>query len=370
MKKLLSLLAALVLALASLPLSAALAGGGIPNEVLKYFDDARFRNYTITAHAADKDECFVVLHGPDGSNALYGFRSQKGAWKYWMHNNRALPQKVNDLELSLTDVFENPSTGRTDLWHKTLHVTRRSGSGANVFHMCFTSINKVWNMVYVMNRDKGFAARVEPGTLTYYGGKDLRSRQGSAEGEIQRGIKYFSLAVFPASLSAARDKLAAPPEIPESAQLVPQEVNFTGGKKYPVYSAPGKDSVRSGNGKAAVSTNGWIQVFGREGAYILIQYSISSDKMRFGYIEAKSLPKNADVDDLELDYIPVCTTKNAVLTDDPLNSESPLAVLPAGTELIQLAKMGKWAYVETVSGEWARGFVKLNCLEDSGSDEG
>ena len=48
------------------------------------------------------------------------------------------------------------------------------------------------------------------------------------------------------------------PAIPEGT-LSAEVITFTGNQTYAVYSAPNKKSIRGANGKARVSTNGWIQ---------------------------------------------------------------------------------------------------------------
>ncbi len=80
----------------------------------------------------------------------------------------------------------------------------------------------------------------------------------------------------------------APPSIPQGV-LAPLDIRLSKGQKYPVYTSPGDNYSRSGNGKASVYTNGWVQVFGREGDWLLIQYSIKDRQMRLGYIPAAEM---------------------------------------------------------------------------------
>ena len=63
---------------------------------------------------------------------------------------------------------------------------------------------------------------------------------------------------------------ASAPDIPQgtlNAEVTP----FTPGQTYAVYSAPDSRSIRGAKGRARVSTNGWIQVFGAEGDWLLVQ---------------------------------------------------------------------------------------------------
>ena len=64
--------------------------------------------------------------------------------------------------------------------------------------------------------------------------------------------------------AAALADTGSRPEIPQgtlNAEVMP----FTPGQTYAVYSAPDSRSIRGAKGRARVSTNGWIQVFGAEG---------------------------------------------------------------------------------------------------------
>ena len=162
-------------------------------------------------------------------------------------------------------------------------------------------------------------------------------------------------------INDTKNKHTAVPSIPQG-ELISKNVKFAMGKKYEVYSGPGKDYLRAADGKAVVSTNDWIQVFGKENGWILIQYEIDKDHMRFGWIPEKALPKSASVD--ELSFIPETVTllDAAVLTDDPLFSHTMLLTLPKGATVYHLSDMGDWAYIESCSGDCVRGFVNRDLI--------
>ena len=185
---------------------------------------------------------------------------------------------------------------------------------------------------------------------------------GSASGTIQRDIRYVRLSAVPKTLAQARATLTVAPSLPASAELRAFPVNFGGARKYDVYSAPGRTSVRGANGRAVVSTNSWIQVFGTENEWVLVHYSIDASHYRFGYISADSLPRNANVPPLSFARSFAWTTRAVALTDDPLYSRSALLSLPEGVQVTRLASLGDWAYVEVSQNDWARGFVPLDAL--------
>lgn len=160
-----------------------------------------------------------------------------------------------------------------------------------------------------------------------------------------------------------------------AGELTAQRIRFTSGKRYKVYRGPGEEYGRSAGGKGVVSTGDWIQVFGREGDWIMVQYDISSDnRMRIGWIDARALPENAEVPELSWRGEKVSIANTFTLTDDPLRSKRPCcADMPGGTAVTWLSTMGTWptthgtwAYVETEeNGQPVRGFIEIDRLPAS-----
>ena len=142
-----------------------------------------------------------------------------------------------------------------------------------------------------------------------------------------------------------------------------QEISFSKGNLYPVYSGPGEKYLRGGKkGNAAVSTNGWIQVFGRENGWILIQYETNSSSCRIGYISAQTLPEKSKVPDLLFPRQTAYAIKETSVTDDPLRSASTLVTIPAGAEVTALAMLENYVYIEGKTKDLFRGFVPLDSL--------
>ena len=134
--------------------------------------------------------------------------------------------------------------------------------------------------------------------------------------------------------------------------------SFCKDEKYPVYSGPSESYYRAANGKASVSTNDWIQVFGCENDMVLIQYAISSEKSRFGYIPAEAVQDRSQLEVLEPAYLPASVSKACGLTDDPLKTKGEIARLKDGEDVRYLATFGsEWTYVETLTEPLMRGFV-------------
>ena len=146
-------------------------------------------------------------------------------------------------------------------------------------------------------------------------------------------------------------------------------VTFTSNQTYAVYSAPDSKSIRGAKGRARVSTNGWIQVFGSDGDWILVQYDITDKHNRIGYIDKNALPKDVAVPELALTNVPAVVNYDVVVTDDPLVSQTPLARLTENTSVTVLGTMGDWTYIEGVENKVRfRGFVPTACLSGTVTD--
>jgi len=104
-------------------------------------------------------------------------------------------------------------------------------------------------------------------------------------------------------------------------------------------------------------------VFGRYGDWIMIQYDISAEQYRIGWIAADALPGNADVPELSFEILDQRLTQDCILTDDPLKSENKILALRKDTQVCSLADFGEHFYIEvSVNGKTYWGFVNADCV--------
>lgn len=374
MKRILMTLLALALLLSSLP---ALADGAaydtgvnLPEGIRAYFSASSFDGYTISPNAAVQIDhtaagsYFFAVAQKDGHNVLHGFRWKDGSWLHTLRTDSAIPQgegffQLNHLHGQQYMVFFDSPIFMED----TLAITFiRADYEEQADSAVWFEANKsgAWKVTWALFDYCWSGAQVSDDAVTYY--LDEGSTKTTVKGVVERDLRYFSWNAFPKNLNDAKAKLSAPPAIP-TGELTAQRIKFVGGQKYEVYSGPGAHYLRGGNGKAAVSTNDWIQVFGRENGYILIQYDITSDHLRFGYIPEAALPKKASVGNLNLEYADAVLTAPTFLTDDPLKSQTPLQFLAAGQNVKWLSTMGDWVYVEIPGTTPERGFVKAASIQ-------
>ena len=150
-------------------------------------------------------------------------------------------------------------------------------------------------------------------------------------------------------------------------ELEPQAV-LVADQDYPVYSAPDTVGVpRGANNDAVLPAGTEYEVFciddeDASSIWLLIQYAVDKEHSRFGYISVDALPEDTEIEFAAWESKYAYLAQDASLTDDPLYSQSELAPLPEGQSVLVLASMGEWAYAESGSGDWVRGFVKQSML--------
>ena len=378
MKKLLTIgLMALTMALVcALPAWGETYRGAVPAEFARAFSGDRWAGYSVAAgftfypaggNSAEGVPAFFVMKKGE-ENVLCILEYRGGAWKFMVQSPKPLYQG------SRVPVFEDEDDYN---WFRLYYRDQNPDERGREDVLSFFRDNKgVWRFLGLSQYDFGtgdslnIIARATDGDWTpgvLYVTKITAGRTvydaKPVYGTYENDLRYFSLSAFPRSLEEAREKLSNPPEIP-GGELKARRVQFTSGKKYPVYSGPGALYYRAAGGKAAVSTNDWIQVFGVEDGWALIQYDISANHMRIGYIDASALPKGASVPSLHFMPQTMLLSRDAALTDDPLFSKETVLQLKQGQELIRLSSIGvEWAYVEVMNGQTAmRGFVPENAL--------
>ena len=159
------------------------------------------------------------------------------------------------------------------------------------------------------------------------------------------------------------------PVLPEG-DLHVMDVRLRPNRVWEVYTGPDLHYAIANGGKAKLSTKDWVQVLGGEGwGRILVQYAVSDQRLRIGWIDADALAEEDYT--YEVCYAPgesylwrPCHLNRACsLTDDPLLSQTPAVDLPALSKASYLCRMGDWAMIDVVSAKGRmRGFVPMDAI--------
>ena len=348
----------LIIALVSSTIACGIATSVLSSNLQAAWNSSSYQEWEIMDNLELAGEAFISARKGQANRLIHAAKNDNGEWKINWSTESALPQGEESITLT-----NRSGTTYAGIKLGTAFSYRPYRSGC--YEYLYQKHNSTWLLEEIIYIDTDGTLldtyRITDDGVTYKGWL-TNDRKTFIEGRVQRDLRFFSCSGFPTDLNALKKSLSNPPEIPVGT-LSAEEIKFTGGKKYSVYSGPGEDYMRSGNGKAAVSTNDWIQVFGKENSWIMIQYDITSDHMRIGWIPEKALPKKSNVDTIEFIYSDTTIRSDANLTDDPLFTESVLCTIPAGNTVQYLASMGDWVYIEwNGTLQPVRGFIKANCL--------
>ena len=370
MKKFLSMLLAVLQLLPMLPAMADGAKETLPEEIAALFDVLAWKEYEVPYTTAnpnklayiwiDHADFGLVLQSKKGLNVLCVIeRSSEGVLRITQRNYTMIPDDYVPIFDSTPYQTPTENTVTIDIYGDDYYYDMRKIKG-------------VWRVTTVKDYDGMFEASVSTDKIIYceifQSGDYLLTDPESDEtayGTFDNRFAGFNISDFPKTVEEARAKLTNPPLTP-SDFYTPEVITLRAGEQYDVFSAPGRDSYRAANGKAVMSTNDWVQVFGEEDGWLLVQYDISSDRMRFGYIDASALPKNTSVQTLRWYDLPQQTVKfDTSVTDDPLCSETSIHQLKAGAQVKVLSSFGMWYYIEATNlyGETLRGFIWKSAID-------
>ncbi|NLX83170.1 MAG: hypothetical protein GXZ04_05070 [Clostridiales bacterium] len=298
-------------------------------------------------------------------NILAGFTQEQGRWSQQFINKTAFPQgemRVFMSDASGTDKWSEKGVFLEQpaviLWDKALYFAWSNGEFYE--NQCIFELDQqgVWLLSHYAHAGQSRMMDVTADALYFLEESKVDTK---IKARINRDLRSFDLGLLPKSPQQARQPDALPPQIP-AGFLEAWEMALGAGGNYPVYSAPDTDSLRGGRGKAKVSSKGWVQVFGRENDFIMVQYAIASGHYRVGYVKASALSGYWDAPEpLGFTRVPAKALRKTALTDDPLGQAQPLIHLKAGQEVHLLSKMGDYAYLETKQGrQTVRGFALLS----------
>ena len=348
----------LIIALVSSTIACGIATSVLSSDLQAAWNSSSYQEWEIMDNLELAGEAFISARKGQANRLIHAAKNDNGEWKINWSTESALPQGEESITLT-----NRSGTTYAGIKLGTAFSYRPYRSGC--YEYLYQKHNSTWLLEEIIYIDTDGTLldtyRITDDGVTYKGWL-TNDRKTFIEGRVQRDLRFFSCSGFPTDLNALKKSLSNPPEIPVGT-LSAEEIKFTGGKKYSVYSGPGEDYMRSGNGKAAVSTNDWIQVFGKENSWIMIQYDITSDHMRIGWIPEKALTKKSNVDTIEFIYSDTTIISYAVLCLETKFSESVLCTIPAGNTVQYLASMGEWVYIEwNGASQPVRGFIKTNCL--------
>jgi len=342
--------------------------------ILKTYQKPQFEDYLALPGLPDGDYGFALVRY-HGVRVLLGFRWQGDVMEIWLDSMGAVPQtdrkaefyhyaagtEINYIwdeknEYSYVTQGFNVGVSIPDRWNETIESDVYYEWEGGTFHLRRYR-NNFWD------------ADVLGDTFYFWDiGNGLRN---VVDSDVSRNwrIQDVSFECLPKRADEISQRADDPPEIPKTYEpdaLFAETYRFAPDKKYPVYNGPGRQYQRAGSGKASVSTNSWIQVFGEYDGWLLIQYALSDMRCRIGWITRDALPKDRFVERLAFAQGDEYTLEEPwTLTDDPLCSHAMLCEVPAGTCVTGMKLLGyAWMYVRVeVDGQTWWGFLPKELLK-------
>ena len=374
MKKMLSFLLAMLMTLTMLPAMADTVHNPMPDEIAALFDVPAWDGYEVMG---------------DNGRLAWTYSEEQAAGVVIMTNGDlhivciVEPDKKGNLRITQRNysmvVGDNGCTWLEEGYGDTDQYVDLPWGTKSGFELCtgsylifFAKFDGVWRVKVVLDGEKEMISFVYDDRIGYREGAQMvdyidyqYNRMRYVYGTYDNRFAAFNIHDFPRTYEAAQAKLTNPPVTPTDF-YTPVNVTLRAREKYDVFAAPGRSSYRAANGKAVMSTNDWVQIFGEEDGWVLVQYDISSEQMRFGYVDASVLPRNTEVQQLVWYDLPEQTlTSAAIVTDDPLVSNNVIHSLSAGEKVTVLSSFGNWYYIETQDGygRSLRGFVRKSCID-------
>ena len=293
-------------------------------------------------------------------------KTESGTWKADI-NPRVLPfgTGAGDLEISFPH-FDNPEDNASLF---TLSLFRESGRPEITFRRDAQGVWQTRSFTFLSGDSEHWITSFADGIIRLYPGHYLEE-QSYLEFPANSAAITFS-AFNPPQMKALltqhyADFMAGePPVIPDdgSAFALPQPCGAALQKgTYAVYSGPGKQYYREDDGAAAVSADDWVQVFGTDGDWTLIQYRVKDALLRFGYIQTSALQDPDAAPPLVLESVPLEKPDNEFVTSNPLGMGGRLYFPHRGIPMTRLGTLGDiWMYVELTmpNGQPARMFAEV-----------
>jgi len=226
-----------------------------PREVIDHIERS-FSQYTLEDYCEvydtpDGDYGFAMLTAGD-ERLLVGYEEKAGKMSYWLKSHGAVMQGREEAW------FESRARGTT-VYGENHEIKQADGLSFSITQL--DSAGETYNKYIAYHWEGGGfkltgykdwdgfygEVAVDDGVLHFKNwleGWDF----GRVYGVVQRDLRYVNFANLPKNIEDARNSITSAPQM-IVGNFHPQVIKFTGGRKYAVYTGPGEEYARSGNGK-------------------------------------------------------------------------------------------------------------------------
>lgn len=328
-----------------------------PAEIKQYFESEKILE--IESYRSSEQLFAAIARDQNHERVLYAFQQINGKWGCFAKTKNAIPKTELKAFVSVSDTYQDSNvegiqnTPNISIW----------------FMEPDEDHYELW-MDFLLDGDRYIlrdviphhgSIRYENGAVFIYEDDCFASQRGYVQYPASTDLTAFVCDDF---LSCAKKwdekyyELTKDVYFDDSHPLL---YYWPTNQIIPVYSAPTKTAFVEANGKAKVSTNDWILIYGSDKDYYFIQYAINESAMRFGYIPRQSLNYSTPLEMMWSNQKATVKSKTNLI-NDPLGSKTKIKSIVAGTEVEVLSFLNGWAYVEYRSASIIRGFLDNQLL--------
>ena len=328
-----------------------------PAEMKQYFENEKILE--IESYSSSEQLFAAIARDQNHERVLYAFQQINGKWECFAKTKKAIPKTELKAFVSVSDTYQDSNaegiqnTPNISIWFME--------PDEDHYELC---------MDFLLDGDRYIlrdviphhgSIRYENGAVFIYEDDCFASQRGYVQYPASADLTAFVCDDFLSCVNKWDDKYDELTKDVYFDDSHPLLYYWPTNKTIPVYSAPTKTAFVEANGKAKVSTNDWILIYGSEDKYYFIQYAINESAMRFGYIPRQSLNYSTPLEMMWSNQKATVKSKTNLI-NDPLGSKTKIKSIAAGTEVEVLSFLNGWAYVEYRSASIVRGFLDSKLL--------
>ena len=330
----------------------AIAEDDFPVQVKQYFENEKILE--IETYSSSEKLFAAIARDQNHERVLYAFQYINGKWECFAKTKNAIPKMELKVFVSVSDTYQDSNI-----------ESIQNIPNISIWFMEPNEDHYELLMVFLLDGDRYILRDVIPhhGSMRYENGAVFIYEDDCFAS--QRGyVQYPASADLTAFV--CDDFLSYTQKWDEKYYELTNDIYFDDShpllyywptdQTIPVYSAPTNNALIEANGKAKVSTNDWILIYGGDKDYYLIQYAINESAMRFGYITKQSLNYSTPLEMMWSNQKATVKSKTNLI-NDPLGSKTKIKSVAAGAAVELLGALNGWAYVEYKSSSVVRGFL-------------
>ena len=305
---------------------------------------------------------FAVTKDQNKERILYGFQYEDEAWNCFLKTKKVFPDNDLQVYVSARDEYhDSPEVIPRNIPYLILKFLETDADHASAW-MTFLYDGSHYILYEVIDYRHSVSVHYQQGSALIYDDDSFSFQKADVQYDVPVDLASFDYEAFLSFVGYWNEKYAELTDHVYFDEYQPLLYAHPTDQLFTVYSAPSAAAFVEANGKAKVSTNDWILIYGREKNYDLIQYSINESTRRFGYIQSGSLSPS-DTGELVWMNQETVLRKKTVLVNDPCGTK--VRSFPAGTKIKFLGRLNEWAFVEVETVPIVRGFVEYQFLVEN-----